>query len=76
MGLFAPLAVPLQRKVGTKSAITFLVAILVLANGLRLLQESYALLIVTSFAAGLAIAMIGPILNAFIKKSFHSVLRL
>lgn len=70
MGLFAPLAVPLQRKVGTKSAITFLVAILVLANGLRLLQESYALLIVTSFAAGLAIAMIGPILNAFIKKKF------
>lgn len=70
MGLFAPLAVPLQRKMGTKSAITLLVAILVVANGLRFFQASYLLLIVTSFAAGLAIAMIGPILNAYIKKKF------
>ena len=35
-----------------------------------LFQASYLLLIVTSFAAGLAIAMIGPILNAYIKKKF------
>ncbi len=70
MGLFAPFAVPLQRKLGTKTAITLLIMILALANGLRFLQESYVLLVVTSFAAGFAIALIGPILNAYIKKKF------
>lgn len=70
MGLFAPLAVPLQRKLGTKSAITLLGVILVVANGLRFIKESYPLLVITSFVAGLAIAMIGPILNAYIKKKF------
>ncbi|MCY9549911.1 CynX/NimT family MFS transporter [Lysinibacillus xylanilyticus] len=70
MGLFAPFAVPLQRILGTKTAITFLIIILVLANGLRFLKESYVLLVVTSFAVGFAIALIGPILNAYIKKKF------
>ncbi len=70
MGLFAPFAVPLQRKLGTKTAITLLIIILVLANGLRFFKESYVLLIVTSFTAGFAIALIGPILNAYIKKKF------
>ncbi|MEY9978770.1 CynX/NimT family MFS transporter [Lysinibacillus sp. RC79] len=70
MGLFAPFAVPLQRKLGTKTAITLLIIILALANGLRFLNESYVLLVVTSFAAGFAIALIGPILNAYIKKKF------
>ncbi|MFB7157811.1 CynX/NimT family MFS transporter [Lysinibacillus sp. NPDC056232] len=70
MGLFAPFAVPLQRKLGTKTAITLLIIILALANGLRFLKESYVLLVVTSFAAGFAIALIGPILNAYIKKKF------
>ncbi len=70
MGLFAPMAVPFQRKLGTKLAIVLLMIILIFANGLRFFQESYLLLVVTSFAAGLAIAMIGPILNAFIKKKF------
>ncbi|NOG26324.1 MFS transporter [Lysinibacillus fusiformis] len=70
MGLFASIAVPFQRKLGTKLAIVLLMVILIFANGLRFFQESYLLLVVTSFAAGLAIAMIGPILNAFIKKKF------
>lgn len=70
MGLFAPVAVPLQRRLGTKFAIALLLTIIALANGLRLLQESYVLLVVTSFAAGLAIAIIGPMLNAFIKEKF------
>ncbi len=72
MGLFAPVAVPLQKRLGTKSAIALLLALLVFANGLRLLKESYALLVVTSFIAGFAIAIIGPMLNAFIKEKFPS----
>lgn len=70
MGLFAPIAVPFQRKLGTKLAIVLLMVILIFANGLRFFKESYLLLVVTSFVAGVAIAMIGPILNAFIKKKF------
>ncbi|UPW85257.1 CynX/NimT family MFS transporter [Lysinibacillus sp. Ag94] len=70
MGLFAPFAVPIQRKLGTKTAITLLIMILAFANGLRFLKESYELLVVTSFAAGFAIALIGPMLNAYIKKKF------
>ncbi|QGG51672.1 MFS transporter [Lysinibacillus pakistanensis] len=70
MGLFAPIAVPLQKKLGTKTAITLLILLLALANGLRFLKESYGLLVVTSFLAGFAIALIGPMLNAYIKKKF------
>lgn len=70
MGLFAPIAVPLQKKMGTKTAITLLILLLALANGLRFLKESYGLLVVTSFLAGFAIALIGPMLNAYIKKKF------
>ena len=70
MGLFAPVAVPLQKKLGTKTAITLLIVLLAFANGLRFLKESYGLLVVTSFLAGFAIALIGPMLNAYIKKKF------
>ncbi|MGE6514175.1 CynX/NimT family MFS transporter [Lysinibacillus sphaericus] len=70
MGLFAPVAVPLQKKLGTKTAIMLLVVIVALANGLRFVEESYLLLVVTSFTAGFAIAIIGPILNAYIKGKF------
>ncbi|MFJ7666566.1 CynX/NimT family MFS transporter [Lysinibacillus sp. NPDC097195] len=70
MGLFAPMAVPLQKRLGTKSAIALLLAIIMVANGLRSLKASYILLVATSFAAGFAIAIIGPMLNAFIKEKF------
>lgn len=72
MGLFAPLAVPMQRKLGTKVAIALLLILIALANGLRFGKESYLILLLTSFAAGFAIAIIGPILNAFIKEKFPS----
>ena len=72
MGLFAPLAVPIQRKLGTKGAIGLLLMIIALANGLRFGEGSYGILLVTSFAAGFAIAIIGPILNAYIKEKFPS----
>ena len=72
MGLFAPLAVPMQRKLGTKWSIGLLLLIIALANGLRFGEGSYGILLVTSFAAGFAIAIIGPILNAYIKEKFPS----
>lgn len=72
MGLFAPLAVPLQKRLSPKASILFLLIIIAISNGLRFITESYLLLVVTSFAAGFAIGVIGPIINAYIKEKFPS----
>lgn len=58
-----------KKKLGTKTAIMLLVVI-VPSKWLAVLEENYVLLVATSFAAGFAIAIIGPIVNAYIKEKF------
>ena len=70
MGLFAPLAVPFQKKLGYKWSINLLLAAIGLATAARIWFDSYIALIVTSFVAGVAIAVISPMVNAFIKARF------
>ena len=70
MGLFAPLAVPFQKKLGYKWSINLLLAAIGLATAARIWFDSYIALIVTSFVAGVAIAVISPMINAFIKVRF------
>ena len=70
MGLFAPLAVPIQKKYGYRWSITILVALIGLATAARILFSNYSSLVVTSFLAGFAIAIISPIINAYIKEMF------
>lgn len=70
MGLFAPLAVPLQKKYGYKWSITLLMALIGVATAARIVFSSYSALLVTSFLAGFAIAIISPMVNAFIKEKF------
>ena len=70
MGLFAPLAVPVLRRLGYKWAINVLVAAIGVSTAARMFSGSYAALILTSFVAGLAIAIISPMINAFIKERF------
>lgn len=70
MGLFAPLAVPFQKKMGYKWSITLLLALIGAATLARILFSSYSALLVTSFLAGFAIAIISPMINAFIKEKF------
>ncbi len=70
MGLFAPLAVPVQKKLGYRFAINLLLALIGLATVARFSFNSYTALLLTSFAAGFAIAIISPMINAFIKEKF------
>ena len=70
MGLFAPLAVPFQKKLGYKWSINVLLAAIGLATVARIWFDSYIALILTSFVAGVAIAVISPMINAFIKARF------
>lgn len=70
MGLFAPLAVPLQKKMGYRHAINLLMVLIGMATAARLVFASYAGLLVTSFLTGFAIAIISPMINAYIKERF------
>ncbi|MEK4229563.1 MFS transporter [Solibacillus sp. FSL H8-0538] len=70
MGLFAPLAVPFQKKFGYRAAINGLVLCIASATFARILFDSYMGLIMTSFIAGFSIAIISPMINAFIKEKF------
>lgn len=70
MGLFAPLAVPIQKKYGYRWSITILTALIGFATVARILYSSYSALVITSFLAGFAIAIISPIVNAYIKEKF------
>lgn len=70
MGLFAPLAVPFQKKLGYKWSINVLLVAIGLATAARIWFNSYIALILTSFVAGVAIAVISPMINAFIKARF------
>lgn len=70
MGLFAPLAVPLQSKLGYRTSINSLILIIGVATAARFMFGSYSALIVTSFLTGFAIAIISPIINAYIKETF------
>ena len=70
MGLFAPLAVPFQKIFGYRNAVNVLVLFIGIATFARILFASYAGLIITSFIAGFAIAIISPMINAFIKERF------
>lgn len=70
MGVFASLAVPLQKKSGYKWSITLLLALIGVSTAARIIFFSYSALLVTSFLAGFAIAIISPMVNAFIKEKF------
>lgn len=71
MGLFAPLAVPFQKKFGYRTAVNGLMLLIGVATFARIIFSSYAGLVITSFFAGLAIAIISPMINAFIKERFQ-----
>ena len=70
MGLFAPFAVPMQKKFGYRSSINVLMVLIGFATAARFYFDSFAALIFTSFLTGFAIAIISPIINAYIKETF------
>ena len=70
MGLFAPFAVPMQKKFGYRTSINILMLLIGVATAARYYFDSFAALIITSFLTGFAIAIISPIINAYIKETF------
>lgn len=59
-----------SKKSGYKWSINLLLAAIGLATAARIWFDSYIALILTSFVAGVAIAVISPMINAFIKARF------
>jgi CP family cyanate transporter-like MFS transporter len=70
MGLFAPAAIVFNRRFGLKPSIGFLLAVIGIFTLTRGFWPSYASLLISSFFIGIAIAIIGPMLSAMIKRDF------
>lgn len=70
MGLFAPFAIFFNRRYGLKRSIAFLLAVIGLFTMARGFWPSYLVLLASSFFIGIAIAIIGPMLSAMIKRDF------
>lgn len=70
MGLFAPLAVVFNRKIGLKASVAILIATIGLFTLLRGIVPTYPVLLVSAFFIGMSIAIISPLLSAMIKRNF------
>jgi len=72
MGLFSPVAVKLSGRWGIERMIAFSILLIGVGTALRMAAGSSWLLLVTAFAAGVGIAIAGPLLSGFIKRHFAS----
>lgn len=70
MGLFAPLAVVFNKKLGLKKSIAILLAAIGSFTLLRGFLPTYPILLASAFFIGLSIAIISPLLSAMIKRNF------
>ncbi|RLQ92465.1 MFS transporter [Planomicrobium sp. Y74] len=70
MGLFAPLAVVFNKKLGLKKSIAILLTAIGAFTLLRGFLPTYPVLLASAFFIGLSIAIISPLLSAMIKRNF------
>ncbi|MEK8131630.1 MFS transporter [Paenibacillus filicis] len=70
MGIFAPLAVKLNRRWGTEGTIMVALILIGAATALRFLAVTTSVLLMTSLLAGIGIAIAGPLLSGYIKRHF------
>ena len=70
MGIFAMLAPILNKAIGLNKTMYMMLLLLAVATGIRFYVTSFTLLLLTAFIAGIAIAVIGPLLSALIKQYF------
>ncbi len=70
MGLFAPLAVVFNKKLGLKKSIAILLTAIGAFTLLRGFLPTYPILLASAFFIGLSIAIISPLLSAMIKRNF------
>lgn len=72
MGLFAPLAAKIADRLGLERTIGASLLLIAAMTGLRGAGSSVFLLVATAIVGGIGISLAGPLLSAFIKKSFPS----
>lgn len=70
MGVFAMLAPILNKAIGLNKTMYVMLLLLAIATGIRFSVTSFSILLLTAFIAGVAIAVIGPLLSALIKQYF------
>jgi len=72
MGLFSPAAVKLSGRWGIERVVAVSLLLIGVGTALRMVAASSWLMLVTSFVAGVGIAITGPLLSGFIKRHFAS----
>ncbi|OWR31134.1 MFS transporter [Saccharibacillus sp. O23] len=70
MGLFAPLAARIGDRIGMERTIRLSLLLIAAMTALRAAGSSAALLILTAIVGGIGISLAGPLLSAFVKKTF------
>lgn len=70
MGVFAMLAPILNKAISLNKTMYLMLLLLAVATGIRFSVTSFSVLLLTAFIAGVAIAVIGPLLSALIKQYF------
>ncbi|MFB4213688.1 MFS transporter [Shouchella sp. JSM 1781072] len=70
MGIFAPFAAIISKKIGLERAIFVSLIFITVATLMRGVVGSVLLLVVTAFLAGIGIGLAGPLLSGFIKQHF------
>lgn len=70
MGVFAPLATTISKRIGLERAIFVALVMITVATAIRGVAGSALFLIVTAFFAGVGIGVAGPLLSGFIKQYF------
>ncbi|PID01417.1 MFS transporter [Sporosarcina sp. P2] len=70
MGVFAMLAPILNQAIGLNKTMYLMLLLLAVATAMRFFVTSFSVLLLTAFIAGVAIAVIGPLLSALIKQYF------
>ncbi|WP_233189547.1 CynX/NimT family MFS transporter [Sporosarcina sp. P7] len=70
MGVFAMLAPILNQAIGLNKTMYLMLSLLAVATAMRFFVTSFSVLVLTAFIAGVAIAVIGPLLSALIKQYF------
>lgn len=70
MGVFGPVAARLARLYGMERMIGWALGLIGMATFFRLFADSFGLLLITAFVAGVGIAVAGPLLTGFIKRYF------
>lgn len=72
MGLFAPVAVKLAKRLSIERAIAYSLLLICVSIAARYFAFSAWTMLLTAFTSGIGIAIIGPLLSGFIKQSFSN----